>query len=133
MGDYRYRTDLDKNRLYIRLTGFFKERDVPVMLEDLEQALDDLHPDFDVVVDLSHFKPASPSTARFIREGAELIKARGRRHAVRITGGIVTGVLQFTQVLRGVFSDDTVSYVKTMEEAEAILNRLTMEAQRKGA
>jgi len=115
------------------LSGFFRGRDVPVMLEDLELALDDLEPGFDVIVDLSHFKPASPATARFIREGAEIIKRRGRRNAVRITGRIVSGVLQFKRILEGVFPDETVSYAKNMEEAEAILDRLTAEAKPQGA
>jgi hypothetical protein len=129
MGDYQYRTDPVKNRLYIRLSGFFKERDVPPMLEELEQVLDDLRPGFDVVTDLSHFKPGSPAAASFIRKGAEMIKARGRRNAVRITGTILTGVMQFKRVIEGVFSEDSVRYAKTLEEAEHILDRMEHEVE----
>ncbi|HSM50344.1 MAG TPA: hypothetical protein VLA75_02980 [Thermoanaerobaculia bacterium] len=122
MGEYECRVDAAKNRLYIRLRGFFRENEVGPLEGTLREALDRLRPGFDVITDVSEFKPANPAAAEAIRRGGEMVKARGRRHAVRVVGGFVAGLLQFKRLLGGVFSEKSVRYARTIPEAEQILD-----------
>lgn len=122
MGEYSCRVDTARNRLYITIRGFFREPEIGPLEAELQSLLGQLKPGFDVVTDLSGFKPASPGAAEAIRRGGELVKARGRRHAVRVTGGIVSGLLQFKRLLGGVFAEDGVRYARSVAEADRILD-----------
>ena len=123
MGSFECRTDPVRNRLYLKLVGFFRSRDVEPALAELDAALAQVKPGFDVVTDLSEFVPGSPAAADALRRGGERVKAKGRRHAVRITGGLMTGLMQFQRLLRGVFDEDSVRYTRSTAEADAVLDR----------
>lgn len=122
MGEYECRFDVGKNRLYIRLQGFFREDEVGPLERRLTEVLENVRPGFDVITDVSEFKPASPATAEAIRRGGETVRARGRRHAVRVVGSFVAGLLQFKRLLGGVFSEKSVRYARSIPEAERILD-----------
>ena len=122
MGSFECRADQNKNRLYIALAGFFRGRDVDPAMEELAAALATLRPQFDVVTDLSEFVPGAPGAAEALRRGGEMVKARGRRNAVRITGGLMTGLMQFQRLLRGVFDEDSVRFAKSTAAADSILD-----------
>ena len=122
MADFECTTYPGKNRMYLRLSGFFKEADATELLKKLDATLDDLEPGFDVVTDLSKFVPTTPSVASALRDGAERIKARGRRRAVRIASRLVTGLLQFKRELKGVFAEGTTRYARSKAEAERMLD-----------
>ena len=123
MGTFRCHADSTRNRLYLNLVGFFRGRDVDPALAELDAALAKLNPGFDVITDLSQFVPGSPAAAEALRRGAELIKSQGRRNAVRITGGLLTGLMQFKRLLRGIFEEESVRYAKSTTEADLILDR----------
>lgn len=122
MGSIDCRTDHVKNRLYIKLAGFFRGRDIEPAMQELEQALARLTPGLDVITDLTGFVPGSPAAAEALRRGGELVKAKNRRHAVRVTGGLMTGLMQFQRLLKGVFDEKSVRYAKSVAEAHAILD-----------
>jgi len=123
MAEFEIHSDLAANRLYIRLVGFFREAEVGPVMDGLNAELDKLKPDFDIVMDISKFKPSSPKAAEALRIGGEMVKNRGRRRAVRVTGGIVAGFLQFKRLLSGVFEEDeSVRYATSIVEADAILD-----------
>jgi hypothetical protein len=120
---FEVRADTVRNRLYMRLAGFFREADIQPTMVKLEEELDRLAPDFDIVIDISQFMPGSPKAAEALRKGGEMVKSRGRRRAVRIAGGIITGFMQFKRVLGGVFAEDeTVRYASSRAEADRILD-----------
>lgn len=119
---YEFRADRVKNRLYIRLSGFFRGSDVDPAMIELEAALRELKPGFDTITDLSKFVPGAPGATSALTRGGELIKNKGRRHGVRITGGLMTGLMQFQRLLKGVFDEDKTRYVRSMQEAEATLD-----------
>ena len=77
-GTSEFRVDRTKNRLYIKLSGFFRSRDVPAAMETLEAALRDVEPGFDTITDLSEFVPASPGATAALTEGAEMVVRCGR-------------------------------------------------------
>lgn len=121
-GSYELKIDRVKNRLYIRISGFFRGRDVDPAMTDLEVALRDVRPGFDTITDLSDFVPGAPGASAALAKGGEMIKAAGRRRGVRISGGLVTGLMQFQRMLKGVFDEDNTRYAKSVQEAEAILD-----------
>ena len=124
MGTFEVRADTAKSRLYIQLVGFFREADVQSTLDALRTEAGKFQGPFDVVTDISKFLPGSPKAADAIQQGGELVKEFGRRRAVRVTGGIVTGLMQFKRLLGGVFEEDeTVRYATSVEEADKILNQ----------
>lgn len=119
------RVDRAKNRLYIKLSGFFRSQHVDPAMQKLEAALQKLEPNLDVVTDLSDFVPGSPGAGAAMTRGGEMIKDKGRRHGIRITGGLMTGLMQFQRLLKGVFSDEDTRYAKSIEEADAMLDNWT--------
>ena len=125
---YEFRADRAKNRLYIRLGGFFRGADVDPAMAELQEVLKDLSPGFDTITDLSDFVPGAPGATAALTKGGELLKNKRRRHGVRITGGLMTGLMQFQRLLKGVFSDDKTKYAKSMQEAEAMLDSWTDES-----
>ncbi len=124
MGKIAIRTDTGKNRLYIRISGFFSGADLEPTLAKIRAELEHTRPDFDVITDIKGFVPGSPKAAEAIKVGGELVKAGGRRRAVRVTGGLVTGLMQFKRMLGNVFEEDeTVRYAGSIEEADQILDQ----------
>jgi hypothetical protein len=122
VGEHSFRYDAGKKRLYLRISGFFREADAPPMWAELRQILEQVDPSFDVVADLRGFKPGSPTAARNIKEAAELIKQKGRRRGVRVAGKIVTGLMQFRREVQGMFDSESTRYASSLEEADQILD-----------
>lgn len=123
MGNFEVRSDTARGRLYIRLGGFFRESDVQPTLDALRAEVDKFTGPFDVVTDITRFVPSSPKATEALRQGGEMVKRAGRRRAVRVTGGIVTGLMQFKRLMGGVFQEDeTVRYASSVAEADSILD-----------
>jgi len=123
MGTFQIRADTVKSRLYIQLYGFFREADVQPTLDALRTECGKFAGPFDVVMDISKFLPGSPRAADAIKQGGELVKEFGRRRAVRVTGGVITGLMQFKRLVGGVFAEDeTVRYASSIGEADGILD-----------
>lgn len=121
-GTFDYRVDKDKNRLYLKLGGFFRKSDVPETMEKLATALAEVQPGFDVVTDLTDFVPGSPGSTAALTKGGELVAGRGRRRGVRVIGGLMAGLMQFQRLLSSIFSDESTRYAKSVAEADAILD-----------
>ena len=123
MGDFEFHVDQTKNRLYIRLSGFFRESESDALFAALKTCLDQVRSGFDAVTDVRGLRPGSPKTAADLEKAVQMIKDAGRNRAVRITGGVVTGIMQFTRVVQSVLGNDTkVRYVSSPEEADRILD-----------
>jgi hypothetical protein len=82
-----------------------------------------------LITDLSNFVPGSPGAAAALTQGGEMIKTKGRRHGIRITGGLMTGLMQFQRLLRAVFDEEKTRYAKSLEEADAMLDSWTEETE----
>jgi hypothetical protein len=121
-GSFEFKADPITNRLYIRLSGFFRGRDVDPAMDELSRVLGELRPGFDTITDLSDFVPGAPGASKALTEGGEKIKAAGRRRGVRVTGGLMTGLMQFQRMLKGVFEEDDTRYAKSLREAEELLD-----------
>jgi hypothetical protein len=124
MAEFKVWSNERGDRLYIRIAGFFEGAEFDRLLAALSAELSTMQSTFDVVTDYSSFLPASPKGAEGMRSGAELLKRRGRRRAVRVTGSILGGLLQYERIVGDVFpdDDDTVRYAGSMAEADALLD-----------
>jgi hypothetical protein len=123
MAEFKVWSNAAGDRLYIKIGGFFKESDVGPAIDGLRAQLDTMQPEFDVVTDYSKFMPGSPKAVEGLKAGAEMVKNRGRRRAIRVSGALVTGLLQFKRVVGSVFSEDEhVRYASSIAEADAILD-----------
>jgi len=121
MGDSEFTADTARNRLFLRMSGFFRESEGPEMLKRLASELDKLRRDFDVILDMTGLKPGSPETAQMLHRAAELIKSRGRRRGVWLVSASATTLLQFKRELGGMFEPDTIRMAGSLQEAERIL------------
>ena len=123
MGEFDFHVDQTKNRLYIRLSGFFREDESDALFVALKTTLEQVRLGFDVVTDVRDLRPGSPKTAADLEKAVQMIKDTGRNRAIRITGGLVTGIMQFKRVVQSVFGNDPkVRYVSSVEEADRILD-----------
>jgi len=119
---YSFQVNRAKNRLLVNLSGFFRSKDVEPAMSALTAALAELRPGFGVITDLSDFVPGSSGAANAMGRAGQMVKEKGRRNAVRITGGLMTGLMQFQRLFKKVFDEDEVRYAKSISEAESILD-----------
>ncbi len=122
MGDSDFRADVAKNRLHLRMSGYFREQEGPDMLRRLAGELDKLRHGFDVVLDITGLKAGSPEVAARLHRAGELIKSRGRRRGVWVAGASATTLLQFKRELGALFDADSTRTAVSSVEAERILD-----------
>ena len=79
-----------------------------------------LNPGFDVINDVSAFKPASQDTLKEIERAQAFLKKAGVRHGVRVEGKAKLTNIQFSRI--GKAANYLAETVETMEEAEKLLN-----------
>ena len=86
MGEYEFRADTDRNRLYMKLSGFFRESESDAVFDAFVQAVEQLRPGFDIINDIRGFIPASPAAADTIKRAAVVIKQKQLGRTIRVTG-----------------------------------------------
>jgi hypothetical protein len=117
---FTVKADVAKNRLYITLVGFFHADEMKACTDQTILETKKLKPGYDVITDISQFKPAGPDAAKEIERGQAHFKATKIGHGIRVVGGSATTSMQFTRTGKAVgYIPDTVS---TVAEAEKILD-----------
>lgn len=91
------RKDVSKNRVYIKLKGFFQDEDVKSACEQILSAVKGLAPGFDVINDISEFKPASSKASEYISHLQEEVVKLQVGRIVRIVGNNVLGKMQLAR------------------------------------
>ncbi len=89
------RADLAKNRLYIVLDGFFQDDELAKVADTCVSEATKLKPGFDVINDISNFKPATPKGADEIKRAQLFVKEHGVRRVIRVVGEAVLAQAQF--------------------------------------
>lgn len=117
---YTINTDAVKNRLYVTLVGFFDYMTMKECTDKTIEEVSKLKPGFDVITDLSEFKPVGQDTLDEISRGQAFFKKTGIRHGVRIVGKAALTSSQFNRLGKAV--DYNPNIVATMEEAEKLLD-----------
>jgi hypothetical protein len=120
MSDYDVRTDRSANRLYLRLEGHMDEAQTKRAADAVIDAMADLEPGWEMVNDISDFKPATQDATAHIERGKQAAAENDVGAIVRIVDN-VTGKLQFNRVGKDVQSYE-VTEAESVEEAERLLD-----------
>ena len=110
-----------KNRLYIKLEGYFPEDEARLAADQVILEAKKLRPGFGLVSEISEFKPASPQAAEHILRAQRAMKELGVRRMVRVVGGNAMGKMQMqrTATQAGLEAE----YAATREEADRMLDQ----------
>jgi len=117
---FTVRADTAKNRLYVKLVGFFDYKEMKAATNATIEGAKKLKPGYDIVNDISDFKPVGPDTLKEIERGQVFFKKSGVRHTLRVEGKAKLTNLQFIRV--GKSLDFEAEAVETLEEAEKLLD-----------
>ena len=114
------RADVSKNRLYIVLSGFFPDEEMGGVADRVISEASKLKPGFDVINDVSNFKPTSPRGADEIKRGQTFLQQHGLRRLIRVSGDAVLAAAQFDRQAKA--SGYTADTAVTVAEAERMLD-----------
>ncbi len=120
---YSVKADVQKNRLYVTLEGFFEYQ---LMKECTDKTIEEtkkLKRGFDVITDLSNFKPVGKQALAEVARGQAFFKQAGIRHGIRVESNSVFTMNQFDRLGKSV--DYNPNVVKNVAEAERLLDSLT--------
>jgi hypothetical protein len=117
---YTVTADIAKNRLYVALVGFFDYKQMKECTDKTILELKKLKPGFDVITDISQFKPLGQDTLVEVERAQAQFKKSGIRYGLRVEGKAKLTSAQFSRIGRTVdYIPDT---VETIEEAEKLLD-----------
>lgn len=115
---FTVKADVAKNRLYITLVGFFDANEMKACTDQTILETKKLKPGYDVITDISQFKPTGPEAVKEIERGQAHFKATEIGHGIRVVGSSATTSMQFTRTGKSVgYLPDTVSTVAEAEKA----------------
>jgi len=119
---YTIRVNTLKNRLYVTLVGYFTLEEIKRCGDETIEATAKLRPGYDVITDITQFKPGPPEVAQDIERVQAHFRKSGARQGVRIVGGNVVSGMQFRRT--GAHAEYSSVNVPTLEAAEDLLNKL---------
>jgi len=119
---YEIRIEIAKNRLYTTLSGFFSTEEAKKAVDEVIEATQKLKPGYDVITDVTLFKPASPEAAKEIGRVQAHFATSGLRRGLRVIGANTMAELQFNRLAKQTTYD--ANNVATVEDAEKILDQL---------
>ncbi len=121
---YESHSDVNKNRLYIRLKGFLTDDMMEKAADQVIHELKKLKPGFDVINDISEFKPTSQAGLAHIQRAQKAIQDRSVRRVIRVVNqSHVTAQLQLNRVGKEAYTSAELDQAGSMAEAEAKLDR----------
>ncbi len=125
---YKISANQIKNRLNMQLKGYMDDQELHAAAEVLITEVKKLKPGFDVIDDISEFKPASPQGSQEIARCQKYVLEHGVRHVIRILGTNVITRMQFNRTSKNAGSDALVEEAASFEEAEKRLDDLLFHA-----
>jgi hypothetical protein len=102
MASYEIRADLAKNRLFIKMDGFFSDDETKQFAEKIIQEARRLKAPYDSISDLRGFKPATPQGFENLRAAAGEVVKLGARRAIRIESTTGVASMQFSRLSKSV-------------------------------
>lgn len=109
-----------KNRLYVKLRGFLQDEEVKSACEQILKAAKGLAPGFDIINDISEFKPASAKATEYITHLQEEVMKLHVRKIVRVVENNILAKMQLTRTSQK--AGYNAYHVSTIQEAEAMLD-----------
>ena len=117
---FTIKADIQKNRLYVKLVGFFDYKEMKACTDKTIEEASKLKPGYDVINDISEFKPAGQDTLKEVERAQSYLKKTGVRRGIRVEGKAKLTNIQFNRIGKTV--DYLAETVETMEEAEKLLD-----------
>jgi hypothetical protein len=118
---YTIRANPRKNRLYVTLSGFFHYQEMKECTDKTIEESKKLKSGYDVITDISQFKPVGQKTLEEVKRGQEYFTKSGVRYAMRVRGAAILAATQFAR------TGKTMNYlpatVATIADAEMYLDR----------
>jgi hypothetical protein len=117
---FKVHADPARNRLYLTLSGFFSFEEAKACGDETVAATRKLKAGYDVITDISEFKPGTQEVAKDIERVQAHFKATGARRGVRVVGGNAASSMQFARLASQ--AGFTSCNVATLVEAEKLLD-----------
>jgi hypothetical protein len=121
---YEVRVNLAKNRIYIFFRGFMKDEVVKAAVDQIVAGVDRLKPGFDVITDISTFRPAGKQGTEEITRGQDYINRHGVHRIVRVVDAKKNLVSQnqFARLSENTYDKKiNIESVGSLAEAESLL------------
>lgn len=116
-GSYDIQIDTDRNRLYIILRGFLSDAEMQIAREKIIENVKKLSKSFDVVTDISTFKPASAQGVKEFKQAQRYLASHGMRRMVQVVSNDGLAALQISRTAKGIgYAANTVSSVIEADE-----------------
>lgn len=121
-GTYEVRAAAGRNRLYIDLAGRLSAEEIQTAADMAVEAAEALEPEFDIVTDLSGFRPPDPEAAGPIKEAQAALAEMGIDRVVRVADEDTSAVVvnAFERRSRDVGYEGHIA--DTIDEAERLLD-----------
>ncbi len=117
---YIIKADAEKNRLYITMVGFFKADEMKKCTDEVIEESKKLKRGYDVITDISQFKPVGSDTVKEIERGQRHFRETGISRGIRVVGESVISGMQFRRTGKATgYDPDTVA---TVADAEKLLD-----------
>ena len=117
---FTVKADVQKNRLYVTLVGFFDYKLMKECTDKTVEEVNKLKPGFDVITDISEFKPVGQDTLDEVARGQAFFKKAGIRRGIRVEGQSKLTGGQFSRLGKTV--DYNPNVVENLEAAEKLLD-----------
>lgn len=118
---WEIKNDIAKNRIYMKLDGYFTIDDVKEASSILLQKTSELKPGIDVVNDISKFKAVNDEAQAEIIKAQRDLMAKGVKRVIRVVGSIV-GKMQFNRLTEEAEAGYEVVEVNSFEDADSYLD-----------
>ncbi len=116
---YNIKIDASKNRLYITMAGFFNQEEMKKWAAETIAMAKKLSRGYEVITDISQFKPTTPEGTKEIERVQQFFKMSGVSQGVQVVGENVLSGLQFKRM--SILSGYDPTNVDTLAEAEKLL------------
>ena len=97
MQEAKVKADVRKNRLYVVLAGFFDDDEARQAADQVIQEIKKLRPGFDIINDISGFRPTTQKGAQEMVRAQRFARAAGVDRVIRIVPSETIGSMQFAR------------------------------------
>ena len=119
---FKVKTDIEKNRLYITISGMFHYTEAEKAKEQIETEVAALQPGFDLINDISKFIRGEDEGGKILQEIMLILIKNKVNRVIRVVGTSKTGLIQFANYTLPIESYN-LKYVPTLDEAEKLLDK----------
>jgi hypothetical protein len=119
---YKVKTDPEKNRLLLTLTGLVTMEEALAIKEVIAKEVPKLTAGFEVINDISNFRLAQEQAGRILKEIINYCIAKKVGQVIRVVGASQSALIQFAN-FTGNIESYNVRYVPTLRDAEAVLEK----------